>query len=312
MKALSADIGGSHAACALVEDRKILALEHVTVPDAGSFSLVLPEIAAALGRMLDRGGILASACAGMAMSFPGIVDPDSGHIFSTPKGKFDDSSRLDLAAWCRKCFGLRLRIENDARMALLGEQYAGAARGSGEIAMLTLGTGVGGAAMIGGRLLRGRHFQAALGGHMPAAFEGKECICGNIGCVEAEASTWSLPRICRDWPGFAASSLAAAPSLDFATLFHSCRVGDRVAQEIRDRCLRVWAACAVGMIHAYDPEMLVVGGAVMRSGDQILPFLQSHVDAHAWTPWGKVQLRAAELGGAAGLLGAVPLLSEAL
>lgn len=311
MKALSADIGGSHAACALVEDRKVLALERVAIPDAGSLFRILPEIAAALGRVLERGGAVRSACAGMAMSFPGIVDPDSGHIFSTPQGKFDDSSRLDLAAWCRECFGLRFRIENDARMALLGEQYAGAARGSGDIGMLTLGTGVGGAAMIGGRLLRGRHFQAALGGHMPASFEGKECICGNIGCVEAEASTWSLPQICRDWPGFAASSLAAAPSLDFAALFRLCQVGDKVAQEIRDRCLRVWASCAVGMIHAYDPEVLVVGGAVMQSGDQILPFLESHVNAHAWTPWGKVRLRAAELGPEAGLLGAAPLLSEA-
>jgi glucokinase len=64
------------------------------------------------------------------------------------------------------------------------------------------------------------------------------------------------------------------------------------------------------MVHAYDPEILVIGGGVMKSADVILPTIEAHVHRYAWTPWGKVQVRAAELGNNAALLGAVPLLSE--
>ena len=94
--------------------------------------------------------------------------------------------------------------------------------------MMTLGTGVGGAAMIGGRLLRGKHFQAGvLGGHLVADFEGRPCTCGGIGCVEAESSSWALPEICRATPGFEGSTLARRERLDFEALFACAARGRR-------------------------------------------------------------------------------------
>jgi glucokinase len=87
--------------------------------------------------------------------------------------------------------------------------------------------------------------------------------------------------------------------------------GDPVAAAVRDRCLRVWAAGAVAMIHAWDPEVLVIGGGVMRDAGAVLPAIEAHVHRHAWTPWGKVAVRAAALGDRAALLGAVPLLHGA-
>jgi glucokinase len=177
--------------------------------------------------------------------------------------------------------------------------------------MITLGTGIGAAAMIEGRLLRGKHSQAGcLGGHIPAVYNGRPCMCGNVGCVEAEASTWALPSICESWPGFAGSLLASEPRLDLKALFRCSAAGDGIAVAIRDRFLHVWAAGAVGLIHAYDPEVLVLGGAVMQSSGQVLPFLREYVTAHAWTPWGKVRVSPAKLGRDSALLGAIPLLSD--
>ena len=145
--------------------------------------------------------------------------------------------------------------------------------------------------MIGGRLLRGAHHQAGvLGGHLVADAFGRPCSCGGVGCVEAEASTWALPQIARSWPGFAGSALAARAELDFAALFACADEGDGVAAAIRDRCLRVWSAGAVSMVHAWDPELLVVGGGVMRRAQAVLPAIEAHVHAHAWTPWGKVRV----------------------
>jgi len=310
MNAIAIDIGGSHAVCAVVDDRRILAAEHVAVPDTTSFAKLLPELAAATTAALGSCGLKTTDCAGVAVSFPGIVDPFSARIFSTPKGKYDDSNTVDLNAWSRDCFGLPLRIENDARMALLGEQYCGGLAGCNDAVMLTLGTGVGGAVSMGGRLLRGKHFQAGLGGHIPVLFRGRACICGSRGCVESEASTWALPEICRAWPGFAVSALASEKVLDFATLFRWSAARDPVALEVRDRCLTVWASGIVGLIHSFDPEAVAIGGAVMKSADQILPFIEDYVHKHAWTPWGKVRIAAAALGPDAGLLGAAPLLGE--
>ena len=97
-----------------------------------------------------------------------------------------------------------------------------------------------------------------------ADFEGRPCTCGGVGCVEAEASTWALPDVCRATPGFEASALARRERLDFEALFACAAEGDAVAAAVRDRCLRVWAAGAVAMVHAWDPEVLVIGGGVMR------------------------------------------------
>ena len=114
--------------------------------------------------------------------------------------------------------------------------------------------------------------------------------------------------IAKDWRGFHQSALAQKSVIDFRSVFELAKAGDKVSLEIRDYCLEVWATAAVGLIHAYDPELIVIGGGVMRSGDVILPYIQQFTDQHAWTPWGKVKIAAAELGNHAGLFGAAPLL----
>lgn len=310
MLALSLDMGGTHIGCAVVRDKQILAAASVSSEGAQSLASLLPALEKTLRRLLAEAGAGAGECKGMAIGFPGIVDARTGRILSTLK-KYDDARDLDLEGWCRQTFGVPPRMENDARLALLGEQYAGAARDVRDVVMMTLGTGIGGAAMMEGKLLRGAHAQAAcLGGHLPVDFRGRACSCGNIGCAEAEAAGWSLPGIVREWPGFVGSSLSRAEAIDFRTLFSAAEAGDDVALAVRQRCLEVWAANAVALVHAYDPEVVVMGGGVMRSADAILPYVQQYVARHAWVAWGKPQVRAAALGENAALLGAVPLLGE--
>jgi glucokinase len=293
-----------------VEDQSILASQVVTTDGTMGLKPSLPILGETLLALAKRSGVNVPDCSGLAFSFCGLVDSRTTKILSTNQ-KYDDARELDLQAWAKSELGLRLRLENDARMALLGEYYAGAARGYGDIVMTTLGTGIGGAAMITGRLLRGKHAQAGcLGGHIPADFEGHTCTCGAIGCTEAEASGWALPLIAQEWPGFAQSRLAMETSVNFEALFRLAEERDPVALAIRDRCLKVWAVGTVGLVHAYDPEIVVFGGGVMKSADTILPFIQAYVEKHAWTPWGKVKVRAAELGNYAGLLGSIPLLAE--
>ncbi len=312
MKALAIDLGGTHATCAILDDRKILAEEVVSTDGTQGLKPVLPLFAKTFHQLLRKTSLSTSDCAGLGFSFCGLADTRIGRVVSTNQ-KYDDAVGIDFIGWSKREFGLPLRIENDARMALLGERYAGAARGFDDVVMTTLGTGIGGAAMIGGTLIRGKHAQAGcLGGHLPVLFNGRTCTCGNIGCPEAEAAGWSIPLVARDWPEYANSALGKDEPVDFEKLFRYAAQGDRVATALRDRCLQIWAASTTGLIHAYDPEIVVYGGGVMKSADIILPFVQAYVEKHAWTPWGKVKVRAAELGNNAGLLGTIPLLSETI
>ncbi len=307
--AIGIDLGGSHATIAVVEGDKLLASQQVSLDSSLALLPSLAVFAKAIRALLAELHLNATDCEGVALGFCGLADARLGRVVSTNK-KYEDATAIDFSGWCNREFGLRFAIENDARMALLGERHAGAARGCDDVVMITLGTGIGGAAMIEGKLLRGKHAQAGcLGGHLPAKVGGRPCTCGAIGCMEAEASGWALPIMAREWKGFSASALSRAETMNFQTLFEAADSGDRVASEIRDYCLNVWASGAVGLIHAYDPERIVIGGGVMRRASLILPYIQDYVNKHAWTPWGKVQVVAAQLGNDAGMFGAVPLLT---
>jgi len=310
MKALSIDLGGTHAACAIVEGSTLVAAESIATNRGNGLRPLLPVFLETFRRLLSKTGIASKDCQGLTLGFAGLVNTRTGRVLSTNQ-KYDDALGVHLPEWSQDSFGLPFRIENDARMALLGECYAGAARGISDAVMITLGTGIGGAAMVEGKLLRGKHMQAGcLGGHIPVLFTGRRCTCGNIGCAEAEASGWALPLIAQEWPGFSQSALAHHKEVGFKELFEEAERGDSVALAIRERCLHVWAADAVGLVHMYDPEVIVMGGGVLKSASVILPYVQEYVSKYAWTPWGKVQVRAAELGNHAGLLGAIPLLTE--
>lgn len=307
--AISIDLGGSHATVAIVRGAELLATSEVALDSSKPLAPVLDIFARMVRELLAKLNMPAEDCIGIALGFCGLADARIGRVVSTNQ-KYDDAPSIDFRAWSQREFGLPFAIENDARMALLGEHHVGAAKGYDNVVMVTLGTGIGGAALIEGKLLRGKHAQAGcLGGHLPAKVGGRQCTCGAIGCVEAEASGWALPLIAKEWPGFAQSKLSEG-EVNFRALFELASKNDQVAFQIREHCLKVWATGAVGLIHAYDPEIMVYGGGVMRSANLILPFIKSYADKHAWTPWGKVQVVEAKLGNNAGLFGAVPLLSE--
>ena len=310
MKALAIDFGGTHATCGLVEDRKILGHTSIDTDNARSLIAVLPRIAETLRALLQTASLDFKDCAGIGVGMAALIDGRIGKLLST-NAKYTDAVGFDLDRWSRESFGIPLRLENDARLALLGEMYAGAANGFSDVVMMTLGTGIGGVAMIEGKLLRGKHGQAGcLGGHIPALYNGRACTCGAIGCCEAEAAGWSLPFVVKEWPGISASALSKYPNVGFKELFEEAQRGDKIAEAIRDRCLNIWAVDAVGLVHSFDPEIIVIGGGVMKSADIIIPYIERYVQKHAWTPWGKVQVRPAELGNNAALLGAIPLLME--
>ncbi len=178
MRALVADLGGRHINCAIVRQRNIVRLTTIPVSAGARLETTLSILSQTLKDLAAAEKLPLCDFAGFAVGFCGIVSQAEARVLAV-NGKYEDAPELDLRGWAQKELGLSLFLENDTRLALLGERYAGAAAGFDDVVMVTLGTGIGGAAMIGGHLLTGRHFQAGcLGGHLPLRVDGAECTCG--------------------------------------------------------------------------------------------------------------------------------------
>lgn len=300
---LTADFGGTRIKLGLLRGDHVLAQTAVDAQAKSGLSVRLPQIATVFRDLCAQTSVDPATLTGIGMAFPSLIDPKTRRIVST-NDKYPDATTIDLVDWARRTFALPVAIENDANAALAGEWRFGAGRGTQSCVMMTLGTGVGTSAVIDGVPLRGQHGQAGcLGGHMVINTFGRVCVCRGVGCVETEASSWALPAIARDHPGFAGSRLATASKIDFSSVFTLAAEGDKCAVELRDRCINVWASAAINLVHAYDPEIVILGGGIMNSPEPIVSGIQKHLDEHAWVGWGRVRVIPGTLGDSAALLG---------
>ena len=300
---IAIDLGGTFIKIGLLKNGTLIDRKEFPAQSASGLKSQLPDLKFAIDQLILANQLSSSNILGIGFSFAGLVDSSKNRIISTNQ-KYDDAPDTDLVAWARSNWNCHLFAENDARMALLGEWKHGAGQKYENIVLVTLGTGIGSAVLIEGKLMKGKHFQAGnLGGHFVVNHKGSVCTCGNIGCVEAEASTWRLPSLLKEHPDFLESSMKEE-ILDFKTLFHHAMKDDRVAKEVLEHCLSVWAAGIITMIHAFDPELVILSGGIMKSSSSIMPAFQEKVNHLAWTPWGKVKLVEAKFPDSAALYGA--------
>jgi len=310
MIALVADIGGTRIKLGLVRDGEIVARRTEPARAEMPLGARLDEMAVTWRQLCAVAGVAPKAVDGIGVAFPSVVDPERGRILDE-WGKFPAWTGFDFGDWAQQKYRLPIVLENDARAALVGEWRRGAGRGCENVVMLTLGTGIGAAALMQGRVLRGAHGQAGiLGGHLTVRYGGRPCICGNLGCAEAEASTAALRELAAARPDFVASMLAREDRIEFAALFRLAAAGDSCARALRDHSLAVWSAAAVNAIHAYDPERLILGGGIMASSAHILPPLREYVRRHAHAGWGTVEVALCALGDDAALHGCAWLVAE--
>lgn len=296
------DLGGTRIKIGLVSGGLLAGVKVLPARSVRGLASHLPMIDEAIAALMREHGV--ARVESVAMAFPGLVNPHTRKVLSTNQ-KYDDAPSLDLEDYYRNRWNAAFFIDNDARMATVGEWKYGAGRGYNDLVMVTIGTGIGTSVIMEGKLMRGKHFQAGcLGGHFVVSFDGKQCTCGNKGCVEAEASTWNIAALAKEHPLYANSSLKGK-DIDFRQLFAAAALGDELALALKTQCLDVWAAGIISYIHAYDPERVVLGGGILNSAHEIIPYIQHRVDQYAWTPWGKVSVNVSELQDSAGIFGAV-------
>ena len=310
MSVLAIDLGGTRIKTGVVHEGRVLAHEFIPARSDEGLAARLPDIVDSLNRMATQAGLDPCKADGVGLGFPGIVDRTAGRVLAT-NAKYDDAAMLDLAAWARANWGLSFHIENDARLAGIAEWRLGAGQGSDNLAVVTLGTGIGTCVITAGQVFRGPHGQAGiLGGHFTLDAQGPLCTCGNRGCAESLASNVVLDAQVRAEAGFSSSLLAGEERIDYRKLFAAVRQGDGFSQTISARHLRVWSALCVSLIHAYDLDRVVLGGGVMNNVDIILPAIRDYVHQHAWTPWGKPGVVPCALHEHAALLAAEWLVQE--
>ena len=295
------DLGGTRIKFGLISNGQCVVTSSLAIPSSERFATVLPLIEAEIYRMMRESGF--TRLDGIGMAFPTIVDSDRMRLLYQYV-KYTDANDLDLTTWAKARWNATLVMENDARAALVGEWQFGAGKGVDNLVMVTLGTGVGSAALVNGRLLKGSHYLAGnLGGHQTIRFDGKRCNCGNVGCLESEASSWALPEMIKRHVLYPESPFAQGENSDFEAIFRLATAGDSLAISIRDHCLEAWAAGILNLVYAYDPDRIVLGGGVMHSAELILPFIQQKIAQAAWLPANAVQVVAAEQPDWAGVLG---------
>ncbi len=309
---LTVDLGGRRIKAGVVQNGRITGLRLLGVRAEDGLATHLAEIEQALAEVSREAGVSPRECSGLGIVSPGLVDPEAGRILSTNR-KYPDAVDFDFTTWGRDTFELPVHIENDAHATLLGEWRHGAAVGAGDVVLLALGTGIGCSVLIGGRPLRGRGHQAGLlGGHVVVQVDGRECTCPGRGCAEAEASTWALPAIAREDPGFASSALADEQEIDYRAVFRLAETGDDLALRLRDRSYAVWNALAVSLVHTFAPQRIVLGGGVMHGATDLPGHMARHLAGHAWTSYGDVEVVQALHPDSAALLGIAAAMLEDL
>jgi len=237
------------------------------------------------------------------------VDPRTGTVVHAPNLGWRD---VPLARRLSEELRRPVTVINDARAATLAEWRYGAGRGASDLFLLSLGTGVGGSAVVDGRLLEGGTHALGEVGHLTIVVGGRRCHCPNWGCLEAYCGGWAIGERAQesvriDPEGGAALVARAggtAGAISAQTVFQTYRAGDPLAGRIVRETERFLADGVVGIVNAFNPAVLVLAGGLVAGMPEFLPVIESAVRARCQPSAAQVRVVRAELGEDAALVGA--------
>ena len=250
--------------------------------DAGRFANVVRGLADELGRDLPLG-----------ISAPGLAGRDGRSIVSMP-GRLRGLENLDWTDFLQR--SLAVPVSNDGQAALAGEAWIGAARGLSDAILLTLGTGVGGAILSGGRIVRGHLGRAGHFAHTCLDPQGAPSIAGMPGALECAIGNFNIRE-------------RTAGRFDSThALIAAFRAGEEFAREVWLRSIRALACAIASFVNILDPEAVILGGGIAQAGDALFTPLREELAKVEWRPCGQaVKVLPAALGEWAGAIGAARL-----
>lgn len=305
--AVGVDLGGTAVKFSLVaEDGEVLYTGKLpTCADEGRSERVIEQILAGVDLALDYAAKSGIKPLGVGVGTPGIISEDERVVLGGAEN-LPSWQNIDLAGVIEQHTHLRCKINNDANLMALGETRFGAARGASDVVFLTIGTGIGGGVLIGGKLWGGYRNRGTEFGHISIKYDGEMCNCGNRGCLEHYASTSALVRRFEAKAKELGRRIEGCDGEQIIKLYHQ---GDELALQLMAEHWDLLAAGIIGIIHSFAPQRVVVGGGISESGEFYIEELRRRVFGSAIKECAEYcSLVAAELGNRAGALGAAALI----
>ncbi len=306
-EAIGLDLGGTKLATGVVDGEGRLLWSEEVSSSGYSHEGVIDLLSEAISRA--RAERPRASIAGVGI--PARVEQQTGRAIGTVNLDLEDVPVRDLLA---ERTGIPIALDNDANLAMLAEAVHGAARGTDQALMLTIGTGIGGGIWIDGDLYRGATGSAAELGHVVVDPEGPACQgnCPGRGCVEAFVSGTAIGERGRDValaePDSALGRIAAeGREVTAVEVGEAAAAGDPEAGAILEQAGRMLGVALTSLANAFEPEVIVIGGGGMALGDRLLDPARQVLSERALDPMSKTPVVAAELGPAAGMIGGATL-----
>ena len=315
MYRIGIDLGGTNIAVGLVDENYKIVVKKTTPTLAKRESeAIVADMARLCREVCAEKNVDIKDIANIGVAAPGIANHRNGCVEYSCNLPF---RRFPLVKALADELGVeesRVKIANDANAAAWGEAVAGAAKGTSNSIMVTLGTGVGGGIIIDNKIFSG--FNAAAGeiGHIIIEQDGALCGCGRRGCWEAYSSATALVRMTKEAVEECErtgryTSMSKAERISGRTACDAMRAGDEVATEVYNRYVKYLANGITNMVNIFQPEVISLGGGVSNEGqsliDAILPIVRA--EQYGGDVVELTQLRIAELGNDAGIIGAAAL-----
>ncbi len=299
---LALDIGGTKLAAGVVDaaGRVLSFLVEPSEAERGPDAML--ERLFELGRRATaESGLQRSEVASVGIGCGGPLDAERGVLLAPPH--LPGWRDVPIVALAEAAYERPAVLENDATAAAAGEHRYGAGVGVSNMVYLTLSTGVGGGVVVDGRLYRGAQGNGGELGHVTVDWHGRECRgCGRRGCLEAYVSGTSI------------AERAAEAGLPFRTaeeVAAGARAGDPAAAALWDETVEALACGLTSIVNLFEPELVVIGGGVARSGEQLLGPARRWVLEHAMGPVGRaVSIVPAALGDHVGVVGAAAVVYD--
>jgi len=304
------DLGGTNVNVGVVDaEGKVVTKHALALNSPKTQQDVLDGIYRATEETLARAGMKADEMQAVGIATPGTLDIANGIVVQA--NNIPEWENVALRDLLSKRFGVPAVLENDANAAAWGEYWVGAGKDVSSMVMLTLGTGIGGGVIIEGELLHGFKDAAAEIGHMTIDYRGRQCVCGNVGCLEAYASADSTVRrfieaVKSGKPSNLERTVNEHPAEITAKLIHEEALrGDVLSRKIMEESGFYLGVGIVSILHVINPEMVVLTGGMIGAGDMLMEPLRKTVAERAVPRTREdVKIEFAMLGGDAGLIGA--------
>ena len=305
--AVGIDLGGTNIAAGVVNERyEIMEKDSIPTGAGRPWQEIAADMAALAQRLMQKTGVSRADCAGIGIGSPGTCDSGAGTVVFANNLHWE---HVPLAAAISEAAKLPASLCNDANCAALGEVAAGAAKGCRDVVLMTLGTGVGGGIVIGGKIYEGVHGAGAEIGHITLILDGEPCACGRKGCMEAYASATALARQARAAAKAHPESLLARIDPSARRVYEAMRAGDTAAAAVVAQYERYLGECVVNLVNLFRPEKLLLGGGISGEGAPLAGRMNAFVRAHCYggTRGFVTPVETAALGNRAGIVGAAAL-----